>query len=356
MPPASAEGPVIVATGPLTSDALSAEIAAFVGSEHLYFYDAISPIVLAESLDRTKVFRASRWDRSFRSPGSDPTGADPVPSEVRPRWSGVRCRRRTGRLSELPALEGRVRALLRRAGARGVGNGARLRQGAVLRGLPADRSDGASRPGYAALRSNEAGRAHRSAHRTLPVRRGAAASGHAGGRSLQSRRLSDAAQMGRAVARAAADSGPRAGGVRALRHGPPQHLHQRTDGPAGDVADAPRPDLFFAGQVSGVEGYVESAASGLVAGINAARSRPRRGAARAAAHDGDRRARATTCHTRIRRTISRRNITFGIMPPLEQQPRSSSNARRRISARALADLEVAAAGRRAHDRRLGYDG
>ena len=41
--------PVIVATGPLTSDALSADIARLVGGDHLYFYDAISPIVLAES-------------------------------------------------------------------------------------------------------------------------------------------------------------------------------------------------------------------------------------------------------------------------------------------------------------------
>ena len=53
-----------MATGPLTSDALSADIARFVGQRHLYFYDAISPIVLAESIDRSKVFRASRWDRS----------------------------------------------------------------------------------------------------------------------------------------------------------------------------------------------------------------------------------------------------------------------------------------------------
>ena len=49
---------MIVATGPLTSDALSADIAALVGQEHLYFYDAISPIVLAETIDRSKVFRA----------------------------------------------------------------------------------------------------------------------------------------------------------------------------------------------------------------------------------------------------------------------------------------------------------
>src|SRR5687767_4300528 len=59
-------GPLIVATGPLTSASLSADIAALVGSSHLYFYDAISPIVLSESIDRSKVFRASRWDRSLR--------------------------------------------------------------------------------------------------------------------------------------------------------------------------------------------------------------------------------------------------------------------------------------------------
>ncbi len=63
--------PLIVATGPLTSETLSADIAALVGGDHLYFYDAISPIVLAGTIDMTKVFRASRWGRSLRS-GSDP--------------------------------------------------------------------------------------------------------------------------------------------------------------------------------------------------------------------------------------------------------------------------------------------
>ena len=66
--------PLVLATGPLTSDALSADIARLVGGEHLYFYDAISPIVLAESIDRSKVFRASRWDRSLRSPEPDGAG------------------------------------------------------------------------------------------------------------------------------------------------------------------------------------------------------------------------------------------------------------------------------------------
>ena len=65
--------PLIIATGPLTSDSLSADIAALVGGDHLYFYDAISPIVLAETIDMTRVFRASRWDRSLR--GTDPMAA-----------------------------------------------------------------------------------------------------------------------------------------------------------------------------------------------------------------------------------------------------------------------------------------
>src|SRR6185503_8783810 len=71
--------PLIIATGPLTSDALSQDIAALVGADHLYFYDAISPIVIADTIDMTKVFRASRWDRSLRGPqGSAPHdgGAD----------------------------------------------------------------------------------------------------------------------------------------------------------------------------------------------------------------------------------------------------------------------------------------
>jgi len=55
--------PVIVATGPLTSDALAAHIAALTGQEQLHFYDAIAPIVSAESLDMSVIFRASRYGK-----------------------------------------------------------------------------------------------------------------------------------------------------------------------------------------------------------------------------------------------------------------------------------------------------
>src|SRR6185436_5436723 len=57
------DGIVILATGPLTSPALSAQLAARLGEEHLYFYDAISPIVTAESIDMSVAYRASRYDK-----------------------------------------------------------------------------------------------------------------------------------------------------------------------------------------------------------------------------------------------------------------------------------------------------
>jgi len=53
----------ILATGPLTSDALSAEIARITGSAHLAFYDSISPIVEADSIDMERVYMAARWDK-----------------------------------------------------------------------------------------------------------------------------------------------------------------------------------------------------------------------------------------------------------------------------------------------------
>lgn len=56
-------GIVIIASGPLTSPSLSESIRKFCGSEHLYFYDAISPIVDAETIDHSKVYRASRYGK-----------------------------------------------------------------------------------------------------------------------------------------------------------------------------------------------------------------------------------------------------------------------------------------------------
>jgi methylenetetrahydrofolate--tRNA-(uracil-5-)-methyltransferase len=98
-----------------------------------------------------------------------------------------------------------------------------------------------------------------------------------------------------------------------------------------------RPDLFLAGQVSGVEGYVESAASGLLAGINAARLArgqapvvaPRTTAIGALAHYASH---ADPAH------YQPTNITFGIMPPLDRPPRGKADRKTALSARALEDL------------------
>ena len=57
------DGLTIVASGPLTSAALSSEIARLAGQEHLAFYDSISPIVDADSIDRERVYMAARWDK-----------------------------------------------------------------------------------------------------------------------------------------------------------------------------------------------------------------------------------------------------------------------------------------------------
>ncbi|HTM42330.1 MAG TPA: methylenetetrahydrofolate--tRNA-(uracil(54)-C(5))-methyltransferase (FADH(2)-oxidizing) TrmFO, partial [Terriglobales bacterium] len=56
-------GITIIATGPLTSEALSQEIARLTGGTHLYFYDSISPIVEADSIDMSRVYKAARYDK-----------------------------------------------------------------------------------------------------------------------------------------------------------------------------------------------------------------------------------------------------------------------------------------------------
>ena len=56
-------GPVIIATGPLTSDAMSEAIGKYFSSEHLHFFDAAAPLVTAESIDMTKAWWQSRYDR-----------------------------------------------------------------------------------------------------------------------------------------------------------------------------------------------------------------------------------------------------------------------------------------------------
>ena len=57
------DGIVVIATGPLTSEALAKQIKELTGSEDLYFYDAAAPIVVAETIDESKGFWGARWQR-----------------------------------------------------------------------------------------------------------------------------------------------------------------------------------------------------------------------------------------------------------------------------------------------------
>lgn len=62
--------PVVIASGPLTSDALAAEIGRVTGSNQLYFYDAAAPIIDADSINREIVFEASRWGKGQEEGGA----------------------------------------------------------------------------------------------------------------------------------------------------------------------------------------------------------------------------------------------------------------------------------------------
>jgi methylenetetrahydrofolate--tRNA-(uracil-5-)-methyltransferase len=63
------ERPVVLATGPLTSDALAKDLERVVGSARLAYYDAIAPIVAADSIDWDKVWKQSRYDKGGNAPG-----------------------------------------------------------------------------------------------------------------------------------------------------------------------------------------------------------------------------------------------------------------------------------------------
>ena len=118
----------IVATGPLTSERLAGAIAARLGSAALAFYDAIAPIVSAESLDRDAALR-------------------PLPL-------------REGRGDDYlnaPMSRDGVRGVHRRAPRRRPVHRPRVRPGALLRGVHAGRGNGAPRAGDAPLRPDEAG-------------------------------------------------------------------------------------------------------------------------------------------------------------------------------------------------------
>jgi methylenetetrahydrofolate--tRNA-(uracil-5-)-methyltransferase len=373
IPDSSERDPVIIATGPLTSDALSAQIATLVGERHLYFYDAISPIVLAETIDRSKVFRASRWGRSL-GPKSGVRGAG---GGVRGAGGEVR-----GAEGEVRGAEGEVRGAeceVRSAGCevRGAGEvqgatcGVDDGQGDYLN-CPLTREEYARF--YDALVTAESATVHdfdkeRFFEGCLPIE----VMAHRGRDTLRFGPMKPVGLVDPRTGREpyaavqlrqdnlAGDHFSLVGFQTQIKWGEQSRVlrlipgleqaefvrfgmvHRNTyvNGPAilhETWQVRARPTLLFAGQMSGVEGYVESAASGLIAGLNAAALArgetiappPRTTAIGALAYYV---AHANPAH------YEPSNITFGIMPPLAGAPRGKKLRNQALSERALADLD-----------------
>jgi len=335
--------PVVVATGPLTSDALSADIAAFVGSRHLYFYDAISPIVLAESIDHRKVFRASRWGRSLGSretakPDGAACGADdgagdylncPLSEEDYARFYEALMSAQLAAVHELDRerfFEGCLPIEVMAARGRDT-----LRFGPM-------KPVGLTDP-----------RTGRRPFAVVQLRQDNLAGDHFSLVGFQTRlKWGEQGRVFRLI--------PGLERAEFARYG---MIHRNTyiNGPRvlrPTWQTRAREDLLFAGQVSGVEGYVESAASGLMAGRTAAALArgevpsvpPRTTALGALAH--------YVSHADPH-DYQPTNITFGIIAPLAAVPRRKADRKRALAARALADLaawpggaaSTAAAGSRA---------
>jgi methylenetetrahydrofolate--tRNA-(uracil-5-)-methyltransferase len=332
IPPSSSERPVIVATGPLTSDHLSADIARLVGASQLYFYDAISPIVLAESVDRPKVFRASRWGRSFRGRASSPgDGSATV--------AGPTCARDDGEGDYLncpltrEAYQTFYDALIRAESAT-VHDFDREKffEGCLPIEVMAHRGVDTLRFGPMKPVGLIDPHTGREPYAAVQLRQDNLAGDHLSLVGFQTQlKWSEQARVLRLIPGLERAEFVRFGMV---------HRNTYVNGPAvlRDTWQVRcRPSLFFAGQMSGVEGYVESAASGLLAGLNAAAlvkgdslaSPPRTTAVGALAFYVSH---ADPAH------YDPTNVTFGIMEPFERGPRGKAQRRMAMSERALTAL------------------
>ena len=253
--PGQLDGPVIIATGPLTSDSLSADIAAMVGAKHLYFYDAISPIVLAETIDRSKVFRASRWGRSLRGASAGAAcGADDGEGDY------LNCPFNADEYGRFyDALMSAEKAPLHEFDDSRFFEGCLPIEVMAARGVDTLRFGPMKPVGLVDPRSG------REAYAVVQLRQDNLAGDHFSLVGFQTQmKWGEQARVLRLI--------PGLEQAEFVRFG---MVHRNTyiNGPTvlrPTWQVRTRDTLFFAGQISGVEGYVESAASGLLAGRNAA--------------------------------------------------------------------------------------
>jgi methylenetetrahydrofolate--tRNA-(uracil-5-)-methyltransferase len=335
IPAARAESPVIIATGPLTSPDLSAAVVQLVGNEHLYFYDAISPIVLAESIDMNKVFRASRWSR--HSPAPQSTVDSRQSSVDGQKMCGVDDG--AGDYLNCPMTRdeyGAFYAALVGAESATVHDFDKEKffEGCLPIEVMAHRGEDTLRFGPMKPVGLKDPRTGRQAYAVVQLRQDNLAGDHYSLVGFQTQiKWGDQARVLRMIPGLEQAEFVRFGMVHRNTYiNGPTVLHETWQ-------TRENPSLFFAGQISGVEGYVESAASGLIAGRNAAalsrgdtlRVPPRTTAIGALAF--------YVSHANPH-DYQPTNITFGIMEPPPGNIRDKYQRKLAISERALADLET----------------
>jgi methylenetetrahydrofolate--tRNA-(uracil-5-)-methyltransferase len=297
----------IVATGPLTSDTLAKDIARFVGDTHLHFYDAVSPVIEADSIDMTKVFRASRYQK-----GTDDYLNCPMDEAQYRAFFGALTQAECSEVKDFEKeffFEGCLPIEV--IASRGLET---MRFGPMKPVGLIDPATGRRPFAVVQLRQDNLAASHFSlvgfqTHLKWPEQK----------------------RIFRMI--------PGLENAEFIRFG---MIHRNTyiNSPKSlqpTFEAKTRPGLFFAGQMSGVEGYVESAASGLLAGISAA--------ARACDEEPQPFPEDTAMGA-LGRYISGSdpkhyqptNIAFGLFPELPENIRDKRLRRRALSERALVSL------------------
>ena len=302
-----AGGVVIVASGPLTSEALSLEIARLTGQEHLYFYDAIAPIVEADSIDFSIAWKASRYGK-----GGDDYVNCPLTREEYLGFVAALCaaEKVPGRAFEkVVHFEGcmPIEALAERGEMT-------LAFGPMKPvGLPDPRT-GRDPFAVVQLRQDDT---HASLYNLV---------------GFQTKLTwPEQRHILRTIPGLAQAKFARLGSM---------HRNTFLNAPAclePTLQFKNRPQLFFAGQITGVEGYVESAGCGFLAGIFAARYLQNRPLPLPPATTALG-ALLTHLATADSKNFQPMNVNYGLFPPLEGRHRKRSDRRLAMAERALTDL------------------
>jgi methylenetetrahydrofolate--tRNA-(uracil-5-)-methyltransferase len=305
-------GPSIIASGPLTSAALADDLVRVTGQEDLYFYDALAPIVTAESIDMSIAFRQSRYDRGTNEDGdyiNCPMTQDQFGAFVEALLSAERIELRPFEQEDEHFFESCLPIeVLAARGPQALGFG-------PMRPVGLTDPNTGHRP-----------------HAVVQLRQDNAAGTLYNLVGFQTNlRWPDQRRVLRLI--------PGLESAEFVRLGQ-MHRNTYVNAPkllAPTLSFRDRPDLYLAGQITGIEGYAGNAASGLLAGANAARSLT--GGEPIALPP-------TTMLGALCRYISKADAehyqpmkaNFGLLPPLAPPVRRKRERQQAYARRALTDL------------------